>query len=336
MIRERIGTVLMGLGLLGLTALILLSRDVAPPAWAQNTTCATRPAGDNSNACASTAFVDTAIAGAVPSLPLSIANGGTGQVTAAAAFDALAPCSTRGSVLYKGVSNWSCLVPGTNGQVLTTAGAGADPSWTAASSGTVTSVGLTSTDLSVSNSPITTSGNITANISTGAVTNAKLADMANSTIKCRTTSGTGAPEDCTAAQIEGIIPGFFRMCRVAVDFNTTNTDHQCALTIPTGITRVRLNGIFLLNTGTTASLTTARGGVFTATGGGGTTIAADQALSGITSNANNNAANILAMTAAGGAGWLNVSTLTAIYYRNSTPQGAAASGIFSLWAQAVD
>ncbi|MBN8968932.1 MAG: hypothetical protein J0G95_10780 [Rhizobiales bacterium] len=37
--------------------------------------------------------------------------------------------STRGSVLYRGASGWSQLAPGTNGQVLTTAGSGTDPSW---------------------------------------------------------------------------------------------------------------------------------------------------------------------------------------------------------------
>lgn len=40
---------------------------------------------------------------------------------------------------------------------------------------------------------------------TGLVTNASLANMANSTIKCRTTAGTGAPEDCTATQARTIL-----------------------------------------------------------------------------------------------------------------------------------
>lgn len=44
-------------------ALLLL----ASPAWAQNPTCPTRPPGDSSNACASTAFVQNAIA--TPPLP---------------------------------------------------------------------------------------------------------------------------------------------------------------------------------------------------------------------------------------------------------------------------
>jgi len=61
---------------------------------------------------------------------------------------------------------------GTNGQVLTSDGSGV-PSWqtpTAGGTGTVTSVGLTSTDLSVSGSPITTTGSFTVNLNTSGVT----------------------------------------------------------------------------------------------------------------------------------------------------------------------
>lgn len=50
-------------------------------------------------------------------------------------------------------------------------------------------------------------GQIDVNYLTGAagITNANLAYMANATIKCRNTSGTGAPEDCTAAEINTIL-----------------------------------------------------------------------------------------------------------------------------------
>lgn len=72
--------------------------------------------------------------------------------------------------------------------------------------GTVTSVGVSSTDLSVSGSPVTTAGSITLNINTAAVTNAKLSDMADSTIKGRAVSaGTGVPTDLTATQAAAII-----------------------------------------------------------------------------------------------------------------------------------
>lgn len=60
---------------------------------------------------------------------------------------------------------------GTAGQVLTSNGSGAAPSWTTVSSGsgTVTSVAVASTDLTVSGSPITTSGTITLDLGNSGV-----------------------------------------------------------------------------------------------------------------------------------------------------------------------
>jgi hypothetical protein len=43
--------------------------------------------------------------------------------------------STRGDILYRGSSAWAALAPGTNGQVLVTQGAGANPQWGSASGG---------------------------------------------------------------------------------------------------------------------------------------------------------------------------------------------------------
>lgn len=43
--------------------------------------------------------------------------------------------SAEGDILYRGASAWTALTPGTNGQVLTTGGAGAIPSWANAPSG---------------------------------------------------------------------------------------------------------------------------------------------------------------------------------------------------------
>jgi hypothetical protein len=45
----------------------------------------------------------------------------------------------------------------------------------------------------------------TAALANSIVTNAKLAQMANGTTKCRTTAGTGDPEDCTAAQMRSLL-----------------------------------------------------------------------------------------------------------------------------------
>lgn len=94
-------------------------------------------------------------------------NGSTvGPLTGGTASDILDSIgSTQGDVLYRGSSGWAVLPPGTSGYVLTTGGTGADPSWTAAGSGTVTSVGVTAgTGITQSGSPITSSGNITVNV----------------------------------------------------------------------------------------------------------------------------------------------------------------------------
>jgi phage-related tail fiber protein len=48
-------------------------------------------------------------------------------------------------------------------------------------------------------------GSFATTIAADAVTNAKAANMAVNTVKCRITSGTGDPEDCTAANIRTII-----------------------------------------------------------------------------------------------------------------------------------
>jgi len=69
--------------------------------------------------------------------------------------------STQGAILYRSATAWTALSPGTSGYLLQTQGAGANPAW--AQAGTVFSVALSggTTGLSVSGSPITTSGTIT-------------------------------------------------------------------------------------------------------------------------------------------------------------------------------
>src|SRR5262249_44274716 len=62
-------------------------------------------------------------------IPVPLTQGGTGQITNTAAFNALAPCSTQGDVLYNNGTNWVCLATGTSGQFLKTLGAAANPAW---------------------------------------------------------------------------------------------------------------------------------------------------------------------------------------------------------------
>lgn len=61
--------------------------------------------------------------------------GGTALIfdTVTSVLDSLG--AARGDILYRGTSGWTVLAPGTAGNVLSTNGAGADPSWIAAGGG---------------------------------------------------------------------------------------------------------------------------------------------------------------------------------------------------------
>jgi hypothetical protein len=81
------------------------------------------------------------ISGTVP-----IANGGTGQTTAAAAFNALNPMTTTGDIIYEASASTAARLPvGSTGQVLTVAGG--IPSWAtpATGAGTITVTDFTAT-----------------------------------------------------------------------------------------------------------------------------------------------------------------------------------------------
>jgi hypothetical protein len=111
----------------------------------------------------SLASVGTITSGTWNGTSIAIAHGGTGQTTAAAAFNALSPITTTGDLIYSssGTTN-SRLGIGSTGQVLTVVSG--VPAWAApATDGTVTSVGLVdSTGLfTITGSPVTTSGSLT-------------------------------------------------------------------------------------------------------------------------------------------------------------------------------
>jgi hypothetical protein len=73
--------------------------------------------------------LSTGVTGTLP-----IANGGTGQTTALAAFDALSPMTTLGDIIYEGAGASALRLPiGTSGQVLTVSGG--IPSWQATTGG---------------------------------------------------------------------------------------------------------------------------------------------------------------------------------------------------------
>jgi hypothetical protein len=100
--------------------------------------------------------------------------------------------STQGDVLYRGASTWSALAPGTSGQVLTTGGAAANPSWTTVTgTGTVTSV---ASGTGLTGGPVTTTGTLS------------LATIPTLNILANTTGGTAAPAGVTlSAAIDAAI-----------------------------------------------------------------------------------------------------------------------------------
>ena len=88
---------------------------------------------------------------------LPVVNGGTGQTTAGAAFNALSPITTTGDlILGTGVNTASRLAIGANGYVLTSNGTTA--SWVAAASGGVTTFSAGTTGFTPSSA---TSGAVT-------------------------------------------------------------------------------------------------------------------------------------------------------------------------------
>lgn len=89
---------------------------------------------------------------------LAIGNGGTGQSTATAAFDALSPLTTRGDIIFRDASNNVRLAKGTSGQFLKI-GAN-DPAWATLPStlSTTATVATSQTTTSTSYTDLTTSG----------------------------------------------------------------------------------------------------------------------------------------------------------------------------------
>lgn len=116
-------------------------------------------------------------------------------------------------------------------------------------------------------------------------------------------------------------PGCSFNVQAQIDLNTVG-DTVIPVSLPTGITRYRLTGIFVINTSSTPSLTTAQVGVFTSTGGGGTAIVTGgTALTAITTNAvaTSNATTSLAQ-AVGGSAYF---TSPVVYFRVTTGQGSS-------------
>lgn len=123
---------------------------------------------------------------------VSIAKGGTGQTSKTPAFDALAPTTTTGDLIYYNGTDNVRLAIGTANQVLKVSGG--VPSWaTLTNTGTVTSVAATSSDITITGSPITTSGTLGFTLNTVPIakggTNATTKTSAFDNLSPTTTAG---------------------------------------------------------------------------------------------------------------------------------------------------
>ena len=123
------GTSALGVTAAGTTGQVLLANTSGAPTWgAIPTTGAVTSISFGSTGLTP----NTATTGVVTVAgTLAIANGGTGQTTASAAFDALNPMTTEGDIIYEGTGPTAArLAIGTAGQVLTVNPGATAPQWT--------------------------------------------------------------------------------------------------------------------------------------------------------------------------------------------------------------
>ena len=102
--------------------------------------------------------------------------------------------TTRGDLLYRDTSETQRLPIGLSGQILKVS-AGGIPEWGAAPATGVTSVALSSTDLTVSGSPVTSSGTITANLTNSGVSAGTYSKVTVDAKGRVTTGATATPSD---------------------------------------------------------------------------------------------------------------------------------------------
>lgn len=106
----------------------------------------------------------------------------------------------------------------------------------------------------------------------------------------------------------------------AVDFNSAATDHPITISLPTGAKNYTIESISITNANHT--LVTATLGVFSAAGGTGTTMAADQAIT-VTNGTANTALNFQSLTLSPAA--TIAFNFTQLFVRIGTAEGAAAT-----------
>lgn len=156
--------------------------------------------------------------------------------------------------------------------------------------------------------------------------------LTNKTIDTASASNTFKINGTTAATApnfqQTLAVGILSFKTTGINFNSANTDNALTITLPTGFTRYQVYGVVLSHASQT--LTTATMGVFTSTGGGGTQVVANSAITVSTaseSTANNMQNFNTSFTTSYTAGTLQI--------RVGTAQGAAATGDVTIFIAPV-
>jgi hypothetical protein len=190
---------------------------------------------------------------------LPIGNGGTGQTTASAAFDALNPMTTVGDMIYEGSGPTAVRLPiGSSNQVLTVVGG--IPSWETPSSGGVTTISFGSTGLTPSTA---TSGAVTVAGTLGATSGGTgqstyatgdiLYASASNTLS-KLTAGTNGQVLTLASGVPSWAASTSSgVSFVVTDFTATASQTTFTVTYTVGLVEVYRNGVKLAQADYTAS-----------------------------------------------------------------------------------
>jgi len=190
---------------------------------------------------------------------LPIGNGGTGQATASAAFDALNPMTTVGDMIYEGSGPTAVRLPiGSSNQVLTVVGG--IPSWQTPSSGGVTTISFGSTGLTPSTA---TSGAVTVAGTLGATSGGTgqstyatgdiLYASASNTLS-KLTAGTNGQVLTLASGVPSWAASTSSgVSFVVTDFTATASQTTFTVTYTVGLVEVYRNGVKLAQADYTAS-----------------------------------------------------------------------------------
>ena len=217
--------------------------------------------------------VGTITSGVWNGTAIAIGNGGTGQSTATLGFDALSPLTTTGDIIYYNGTHNVRLGIGSSTQVLTVSGG--VPTWAAASTGTVTSIGMTvPAFLSVSPSSISTSGTFAVSLSGTALPIANGGTGVTSVTTTPTASAWSAWDANKNYAANNLIDGFATTATSAT--TTTLTVASASIQVFTGTTTqtVALPVVTTLTNGLQFTIVNQSTGVVTVQTSGANTVQA--------------------------------------------------------------